>query len=220
MIKKINNEKQNIYIFLLFTILAFSFHYFNDFLILKYTFKPFETFFHEIGHGFTALLFGGEIIKFHLEYNQGYIIHKTKDLFKPIVSFSGYVSASLFGFLLYISSIYIDKYIKIFLIGLSLFWFIYVDGIMTALILFFIMGVFMISWYLKIFGSYLLRFIGIYVMVSSIYSPTYLWTYTDNGDHISLSNQLFLPSSLFIILWLLIGVFFLYKAFKLSIGKV
>lgn len=213
------SSNNNLWIFISFTILAFSMHYFQELSILKYTFKQFETFFHEIGHGFTSLLFGGNVVDLHLEYNQGHVTHQTRELYRPFVSFSGYFSASLFGFLLYASSLYISKYIKFFLVALSAFWFIYADGLMTVLILSIIMGTFIASWYLKTFGCYLLRFIGIYVMVSAIYSPTYLWAYSDSGDHISLSEQLFLPSGLFIVIWFTIGLFFLYRALKISLNE-
>ena len=81
------------------------------------------------------------------------------------------------------------------------------------------MGIFIACWYLKTFGSYLLRFIGVYVMLSSIYSPTYLWAYSDSGDHIAMSEHTHLPSALFIAIWFVIGCFFMYKAFRASMRK-
>ena len=210
-------NKNTIMIFIAFTLISFSMHFFSDLMILKYTFKPFEVFFHEIGHGFASLLSGGTIDSLHLEYNQGHIVQSTKETYQPFVAFMGYVSASLFGYLIYISSLSLGKYLKIALVLLSAFWFIYVDGLMTAFILLSIMGTFAASWYLKEYGSYLIRFLGIYIMVSAIYSPTYLWAYSDSGDHIAMRDLTMIPSFVFIIIWFLIGLFFLYKAFKSSL---
>jgi hypothetical protein len=209
-------KHKKVLIFFIFTLISFSFHHFQELGLLKYTFKPFEVFMHEIGHGFTSLIFGGTVVDLHLEYNQGSVSHMTSAFAQPFVSFSGYLSASLFGFLLYISSIHISKYIKILLVLISLFWFIYVDGITTFIILSLITLTFVASWYLKTFGSYFLRFLGVYIMVSSIYSPTYLWAYSDTGDHVSLSQQTLIPSFVWISIWSIMGVFFLYKSFKLT----
>ena len=85
---------------------------------------------------------------------------------------------------------------------------------MTSFILAGIIGLWFALWKLGTFGCYVLRFIGVYVMVSSIYSPTYLWAYTDSGDHVNLSEATFLPSFVFILSWIAIGLFFLFLAFK------
>jgi hypothetical protein len=214
-----NNSKNNLMIFFLFTIMSFTLHYFQELSILQYTFKPIEVFMHESGHLLTSLAFGGEIVNFHLEAGSGFVEHRIGSG-AAVVSFMGYFSASLLGFLIYYSSLHASKYVKIILIAYCSFFFLFVDGLHTAMILSFIIGIFVASWYLKTFGCYLLRFIGVYVMVSSIYSPTYLWSYSDTGDHISLSNQLMLPSALFIGLWFVIGLFFMYRAFKASLPKV
>lgn len=218
MIKEVEKEKKNtLFIFILFTVISFSLHYFQELSLLKYFFKIFETFQHEIGHGYVSMLLGGSVESLHLEYNQGHVMHRTADWAKPFVSFAGYFSASLFGFLMYASSLYISKYIKILLVINTLFWFLFVDGLMTSGILLIILSVFILSWYLKEVGGYLLRFIGIYIMVSSIYSPTYLWAYSESGDHVSLASQTGIPSFFWIIIWFVIGLFFLYRALKLSL---
>lgn len=211
-------NKNTVVIFLIFTILSFAMHYFQELSILKYSFKIFETFQHEIGHGYTSMLFGGQVVDLHLEYNQGHVTHMTPIWSRPFVSFSGYLSASLFGFLIYASSLYASKFLKIVLILSSMFWYIYVDGIMTFLILTIIIATFIASWFLNKFGCYLLRFIGVYIMVSSIYSPTYLWAYSDSGDHVSLFEQTFIPPFVWICIWFVIGCFFLYQALNLSLN--
>ena len=217
-IKIEDNSKNNLIIFILFTIMSLALHYFQELSFIQYTFKPIEVFMHESGHLLSSLALGGEIVGLHLELGSGYVEHRI-GWGASIVSFMGYFSASLLGFLIYYSSLHASKYIKIVLIAYCAFFFIYVDGITSAVILSIIISIFVASWYLKTFGCYLLRFIGVYVMVSSVYSPTYLWSYSDTGDHVSLSDNLMLPSAVFIAIWFVVGLFFMHRAFKASLPK-
>lgn len=217
--KSNKSNKNNIWIFFLFTILAFCMHSLNQLELFKYTFKPVEVLMHEGSHLITSLLFGGKIVGLNLQWDSGSVTHATSAFAQPLVSFAGYFGASFFGFLIYYSSLHVSKYLKFFLIAYCSFFFIYVDGLQTALILSLIILLWVACWKLGSFGCYLLRFIGIYVMVSSIYSPTYLFAYTDTGDHISLSEQTLIPSILWIACWFVLGIFFMYRAFRVSIDK-
>ena len=208
-------KKHNLSVFIIFTLLAFGLHALQALEFFKYSFKPVEVFFHESSHLITSLLFGGKIEAFHLEWQSGFVSHYiSKGIPSIITSFNGYLGASLFGFLMYYSSLHVSKFLKIFLMLYCSFFFLYSDGLMTSLILAGIIGLWFVLWKLGTFGCYVLRFIGVYVMVSSIYSPTYLWAYTDSGDHVNLSEATFLPSFVFILSWIAIGLFFLFLAFK------
>tara|TARA_Y100000588_G_scaffold41528_1_gene39642 strand:- start:24288 stop:24968 length:681 start_codon:yes stop_codon:yes gene_type:complete len=208
-------KKHNLSVFIIFTLLAFGLHALQAFEFFKYSFKPVEVFFHESSHLVTSLLFGGKIEAFHLEWQSGFVSHYiSKGIPSIITSFNGYLGASLFGFLMYYSSLHVSKFLKIFLMIYCSFFFLYSDGLMTSFILAGIIGLWFALWKLGTFGCYVLRFIGVYVMVSSIYSPTYLWAYTDSGDHVNLSEATFLPSFVFILSWIAIGLFFLFLAFK------
>ena len=208
-------KKHNLSVFIIFTLLAFGLHALQAFEFFKYSFKPVEVFFHESSHLVTSLLFGGKIEAFHLEWQSGFVSHYiSKGIPSIITSFNGYLGASLFGFLMYYSSLHVSKFLKIFLMIYCSFFFLYSDGLMTSFILAGIIGLWFALWKLGTFGCYVLRFIGVYVMVSSIYSPTYLWAYTDSGDHVNLSEATFFPSFVFILSWIAIGLFFLFLAFK------
>jgi len=217
-LEKKDYSEYNLIFFISALALSFALHSYPELSIIQYTFKPIEVFLYESGHLLTSLILGGEIINLHLEFGSGYVTHRIGN-WASVVSFMGYFSASLLGFLIYFSSLHASKVLKIFLIAYCSIFFIYVDNIQTTGILAFIMGVFIACWYLKTLGSYLLRFIGVYVMLSSIYSPTYLWAYSDSGDHISMSEYTYLPSALFIAIWFVIGCFFMYKSFKFSMKK-
>ena len=210
-------QKHNLSIFIVFTLIAFGLHALNDMSILKYSFKPIEVFFHESAHLVTSLFFGGKIDAFHLEWQSGYVRHFIEPGIPAILSsYAGYLGASFFGFMMYYSSLHVSKYLKIFLMLYCSFFFLYADSFLTAALLAGIIAFWFATWKMGTIGCYLLRFVGVYVMVSSIYSPTYLWAYADSGDHVNLANSTFLPSGLFIISWIILGIGFLYMAFKVS----
>lgn len=216
---KQNEHKNNIWLFVVFTILAFGMHSLTELSFLKYSFKPVEVLMHEGAHLITALLFGGQIDYLSLKWDSGAVSHYSTDFAKPFVSFAGYFGASLFGFLMYYSSLHASKALKGFLMVYCAFFFFFVDGLETTIILALIMALWAACWKLGKFGCYLLRFIGIYVMVSSIYSPTYLFAYSDSGDHISMSDYTLIPSIIWIAVWFVMGVFFMFRAFKVSMPK-
>lgn len=209
-----NKFNKELILFSIFVFFSISMHYFSELSLLKYSFKLFEVSMHEFGHGFASLILGGNVVDLHLEYNQGHVVHQTKESYKSIVSFSGYLSASLFGYLIYISSLYATNIIKIFLIFITSFWFYYADGINTIFLLSVIILTLILSWYLKQIGSYLIRFISVYIMVSSIYSPTYLISYDKSGDHVAMYESTGIPSIFWVCIWVILGLFFIYRAFR------
>ena len=76
------------------------------------------------------------------------------------------------------------------------------------------MLVFLLSWIFTILGSYLLRFIGIFIMVSAIFSPAYLFNYTNAGDHIIMQSITGIDSILWIACWMFIGGICLLHAYS------
>ena len=221
MLKRIQQHfKGDLFIFLLFTFLAFWMHHLSNSVILSYSLKPVEVFLHEGSHALATLLTGNHLQSLHLEWREGHVISSvTGRIGQIIIAFSGYAGASLWGLLIYATSINASKGIKVVLIAFSAFFFLYIDSLTTGLILSFVIGVFVISWYLGRAGSYFLRFLGIFVMLNSIYSPTYLWSYDQTGDHVLLSQLTFLPSFVFILIWLGIGLYCFRLAYKITLKK-
>jgi hypothetical protein len=185
---------------------------------LKYVFKPIEVFFHESSHLLMALAMGSSDIDLVLAWDSGHISHRSTDFARPFISFVGYFGASLFGFMIYCSTLFSSKYLKIFLIIYTAFFFLFASTTLTFILLGMILGIFVLSWKFMKVGHYLIQFIGVYIMVASVYSPTYLWAYSDSGDHVSLSDALLIPSFVWIGIWFGLGLFFIYKSFKLTLS--
>lgn len=211
-------DKRPLLTFFIFLLIAVSSHYFSEATIIKYTFKPIEVFAHEASHGMAALLTGNKFQSLHLSWNEGHAItnyvgsyHRISQI---IVSFSGYFGASILGLLIYLSSMKFGYARKAFVVGFCISGFWFADGITTVLILSYILIIFVSCCYFGRGGGYLLRFIGIYVITEAIYSPTYLFAYSQKGDHVALSKLTYLPSFLFILIWMVTSISFLYIAYK------
>ncbi|CAM3962542.1 M50 family metallopeptidase [Vibrio aerogenes] len=217
----ISRAGSNLWIFLIFTGLALWIHYLSHSAFLIYLFKPVEVFFHEASHGLVTLLTGNRLSSLHLEWREGYVLSSVSmgSGYKSerfLIAFAGYPGASLFGYLLYASSLYAAKISKLVLILFCVFFFLYVDGPATAIVLLYIIGVFVSCWFLGKPGTYLLRFLGIYVMLNAIYSPSYLWSVHSSGDHITLSRLTGFPAFLFILIWIGIGLYAMRSACLLT----
>ncbi|MDN3609558.1 M50 family metallopeptidase [Vibrio ostreicida] len=216
------HPKSDLIIFLVFSFLAFWMHHLSQSAILIYSLKPVEVFLHEASHGLATLLTGNQIESLHLDWRGGHVVSRflgDSRLERIIVAFSGYAGASFWGLLIYATSVYSSKMIRVLLLMLSACSFFLVDGLMTGLILGFVIVLFAFGWYFDRAGNYFLRFLGLFVMLNSIYSPTYLFSYHQTGDHVSLSQLSFLPSFVFILIWVAIGLYTLWLAYRLTLSK-
>lgn len=215
--KMTQNKLFLIYGFISF--LLYSVHHWpelSQFSFLQYFFKPIEVFFHESAHLLMALALNSQDISLYLSYDSGSIKHLSSTGHRYLISFVGYAGASAFGLLIYFSSIFESRNLKIFLMIYVAIFIPFVGDLFTLLILFYIMGLFFLCWKFFNVGKYVIQFIGVFVMVASIYSPTYLWAYSNSGDHITMANELWIPSFFWIIIWFFIGCLSLWFAFKAS----
>lgn len=215
----INKNPNSLPIFFLFLIISFSLFILdhNQYVyFMSWFFKPIEVFLHENSHLVMTLLTGGGVDAFNLRVDSGHVISRNHYFGNLLSSFSGYAGASFLGCLIYLSSFLSNKYIKGFILLFCFVPLIFIDGFITLFFTVYVISIFYLCWKLEKIGQYLLRFIGVYVMTAAIYSPTYLFAYSDSGDHVNLSNLTLLPSLIFILIWLFISLFFLYFSFKFS----
>ena len=186
--------------------------------VLYLSFKPIEVFFHEASHGLAALATATKFYTINLSWDgSGYLVYeKTGDAGMIITAFFGYAGASIWGYLIYQSSLIPRKINRFLLILFCVAFIFYSADLVTAIILAIISIVFILSWISGHFGTYLLRFIGIFIMVSALFSPTYLLNHTSRGDHIILQNSTSIPSIVWISIWFLLSLLCLIHAYKLT----
>jgi len=185
--------------------------------IVSIPFVYLTTVFHELSHGIAALSTGGSIIEFSLSSNgAGHVI--SRGGIAPIIAFSGYFGAALWGGLLYQSAHHIDLGRATLVLLISSFVLtlvLWVNTLITAAILVLMIGLLcavLLGPSNKIL-KHLLRFIAVIVLFNAIHSPLYLLG-SSKGDSALLAELLLLPELIWVGIWLCWGLFVLFKLFK------
>ncbi|NTS78443.1 M50 family metallopeptidase [Catenovulum sp. SM1970] len=185
------------------------------------------TYFHEISHGLAALLTGGNIHYIQLD-TDGSGLCVTSGGINFIVTFSGYIGASLLGYVLYTLALSSSKLqtsgsntlIKLVNLGLILlllvsliFW---TSDLLTLLIQLVLIALFA-SCYLKVDNRLLalcFQFIALNVLIDAIQSPLYLIDNRQIGDGATLARMSFIPEFIWVMVWFSFALFCLYKIYQ------
>lgn len=196
----LNKDK---YLFIAYLIGAFVLSFIP---VLHWPFAWLETFFHEISHGLAALATGGSINKIEIYFNGAGRCYTTGG-WNGLISFSGYLGASLWGAAIYIfanSSRENNKWVAIVMAG-----FVVLCGLLWARngITIIILSIISLSLYLSfryVIGNIFPRFmefVGIYVMVNAFRSPLHLVDGRHYGDGAALSDLTYLPELFWVGVW-------------------
>jgi len=219
-IKKINSDT---IIFIALFAFAFVFSYIP---FITWPFDWIETFFHEISHGFAAILTGGSINRIELEISGAGTCYTTGGV-RFIVAFAGYFGAVIWGMLIYEISDelhpnlanYISLILAAIIVMSLLLWgsdpVTYIISI--AMVIIFLMIVKIKS---HIYSKILLKFIGIYTLLGAIKSPLYLIDGREKGDGNSLHEITGIPEIIWVSIWFSIGILGLYYLWKSSRQKI
>lgn len=186
-------------------------------------FTWFETLFHENSHALVAALTGGHVDRIALHMD-GSGVTWSAGGWRPLVSFAGYAGAILWGAGLYaLASGVSDRtaratVIVALCVGVleSMTWLAFSPAswfIMAILLI--IMAALLWRPVAKI-ARHILRFIGIYVLLSGIRSPTWILAGAGNGssDADTLKHMLWIPVTVWVGLWVAMGataLFLLYR---------
>jgi len=199
--------KQDKTIFIAFIIGAFVLSYIP---IIHWPFAWLETFFHEISHGFAALLSGGDVDRIKLFFSGAGRCY-TLGGWAAFISFSGYLGASLWGAVIYFgarssgqNNQWLAMLIAGFIVICGLLW---ARDIITIIILLVITGTLYISFrYVR--GNTLPRFmefVGVYIMLNAFRAPLQLIDGRHYGDGATLADLTFLPEIIWVGIWWIIA---------------
>jgi len=180
------------------------------------------TIFHEMSHALTALITGGQVVEFSLAIDgSGHVLSRGGSSF--LIAISGYLGVSIWAALLFqagtrntLARITIGVLIALF----SVVLFLWVNNIMTALILAAVIGLLvliLVKTNAKLM-THLSRFIAILVLFNAIKSPLYLIDGRSVGDGAMLANITFLPEIVWVVLWCVTGLSVLYYLYQ-SLNK-
>lgn len=207
-------------VFISLVVLAFILSSFPLISLLGTPFSWMMTFFHEISHGIAAIVTGGSISKIELNLDGSGLI-TYHDGIRVIVAFAGYSGAVLCGMAIYISASTANKkhadglalFLAIIVIGSAVLW---ARDLVTWIIMGVMSGV-LIS-IIKLNNStmiqFLMKFIGIYVLLDAVSAPLHLIDGSDRGDGADLADITFIPEIIWVGIWVFCGLFGLYYLWK------
>ncbi|QOL24635.1 M50 family metallopeptidase [Thalassotalea sp. LPB0316] len=187
--------------------------------IVSVPFNWLESYFHELSHGLAAILTGGRIVQIEL-FTNGAGLCTTQGGIRFVVSFMGYLGATLFGMLIYQVSGQTLVKAKVVCGGLIsllvITLFLWTRDLLTAVILLILIGLFLAKWQIKHTYSLniLLKFTGIIVLLNSVYSPLYLIDGRHMGDGATLASLTFIPELIWVALWTSLGLLALFYLAK------
>jgi hypothetical protein len=175
--------------------------------ILSWPLDWVETFFHEISHGLMAIATGGDISRIELHLRGSGLCY-TSGGTRFLVSFSGYAGAVLWGAVLYLIVGTANQWLTRLMVSLlgilvvcvALLW---VRDLISFVILAVILGIITAAYAAGRYNmtQLLIRFIGLYVMLSAARTPLYLIDGRGVGDGQALSTLTGIPEIIWILIW-------------------
>lgn len=179
--------------------------------IVSIPFNWLESYFHEISHGLAALLTGGNIVKIEL-FTNGAGLCTTRGGIAFVISFFGYAGATLWGWGIYrLASAHqkvaqaFSYFILLVLVSSVIFW---VRDLLTAFILAVLIVMFLLTLKLRklVYLQLILQFIGVIILLNSLFSPTYLLDGRSLGDGAALAGMTFIPEIIWVVIWCVLAL--------------
>ncbi|MEW6981850.1 M50 family metallopeptidase [Colwelliaceae bacterium 6471] len=197
--------RHSFWLFLLVAIIAMQLPF------VSIPFKWLESFFHEISHGFAAILTGGKILQIEL-FPNGAGLCTTRGGSRFIVSFMGYSGAIVWGSIIYMMALSHQRVSQIFsvllIILLSCTLLLWVRDVLTFLIVIILLALFIVKLKMSNLQSLqmILRFTGLMVLLNSLMSPFYLIDGRNIGDGNTLAALTGIPEIFWVIIWFSLGI--------------
>jgi len=178
-----------------------------------------ETYFHEISHGISALVTGGQIINIQL-FATGAGLCTTQGGIGFFITFFGYAGATVWGWLIFklanshqrTAQIFSGVMIVLLLTSIVL----WARDLLTMIIIgsLAVMFVFTVKMRKLYYLQLLLKFFGLSILLNSLFSPTYLFDGRDLGDGAALASMTMVPELVWVLLWCVLAIVALYSLIK------
>ena len=175
-----------------------------------------ESYFHEISHGLAAILTGGSIVSIQL-FSNGAGLCTTLGGSPFVIAFSGYAGAVLWGVLLYKIADFkssLSRYLSFAILALLMVsCVLWVRDILTFIICLLLIALFALSVKISYFNllASVIKLFALMVLLNSLQSPLYLLDGRGIGDGSALANITFIPEIVWILIWLVISGYSLYR---------
>lgn len=179
--------------------------------LVSIPFNWLESYFHEISHGMAALFTGGSIVRIQLFAN-GAGLCTTQGGFNFMITFLGYAGASFWGWGVYRLASAHKRATQVFsgaivllLLCSIIFW---ARDLLTIVILATLIAMFALT--IKLSQLHYLQlamqFIGLSILLNSLFSPFYLLDGRHIGDGATLASMTFVPEIIWVIIWCFIAL--------------
>lgn len=184
-------------------------------------FKWLESYFHEISHGLTALVTGGNIVRIQL-FPNGAGLCTTRGGSSFLISLMGYGGAILWGCLFFsLASIHrkVAQFFSLLLIillaGSIVLW---VRDLLTLFIVLVLLALVLaqLKYSSQKHLQTLLKMTGLLVLANSLMSPLYLLDGQARGDGAALADITYIPEIIWVLLWFTAGLFATYRLSRIS----
>nr|WP_229650397.1 M50 family metallopeptidase [Vibrio splendidus]MCC4883060.1 M50 family metallopeptidase [Vibrio splendidus] len=185
--------------------------------VFKYLFSPVSVFLHEASHGITAFCLGMEVVDLHMRWLNGYVTSRyilgVEEFQSTIVTFSGYAGTTVFGLLIFLASINYKRILLSLLISCCFIFTLVSTDLTTVGVMLYVTFIFALCLFDAKPINHILRFLGAYLMVSSIESPMFQIENTKHSDSVTLVNYYGFNEHFFIGLWVTFSVIIIALSF-------
>lgn len=173
-------------------------HYF------KMALMPISVFLHEASHGLASIAMGFETRELMMTWSSGHVISLvvTEQVFRQsIVSFAGYAGTTLFGLMIFLSSLKYRRSFMGLLAAIALYFTCYYKDLETVWVMLYVISFFVVCALPYAWIGYVLRFIGGYVMLDSAFSSIDQLDNAGHSDSMNLLKAYGIPEWLSVSLW-------------------
>ncbi|WP_144208509.1 M50 family metallopeptidase [Shewanella donghaensis] len=186
--------------------------------IISIPFKWFESYFHEISHGLAAIVSGGVVNQIQL-FPNGAGLCFTQGGFAPLITFSGYFGAALWGYVIFLLATwragirFTLGILGVTVISSLILW---ARDLLTIGILISLAVVFLspLKFDHSAWLNSLLRMLGLMIVLNAMASPTVLFGLAGQGDAAKLSQLTWIPAWIWVIMWLVFSCFMLWMCWQ------
>lgn len=191
--------------------------------IINWPFAWLESYFHEISHGLIGMITGGTIEGIELALNGSGACHIRGGVV-VLVAFSGYLGAIGWGMLLYMSSLNDHQLSAKNSLGLLALWIAFSVAWWGLDIITYLIGAVLVSLLLvfrrfqaELWINLILKFCGVYVMVSAVRSPLALIDGKDIGDGAHLAQLTGIPELIWVVIWEVLALLALWVSWRMTV---